>query len=181
MEEKELIKKAKRGDQHALSILLQQHYTMLFHYLLKITMNRSTAEDLVQETMLKCIQKISLYQEKSKFSTWLISIGSHLYIDQIRKKKTEKKYQEAELATRSLKWKAASIGEEWNDVLEAIGNLKEETRIPIVLKHYYGYTYDEIGSMLKIPAGTVKSRVNNGIKAIREEMGADEQRSSLNP
>ncbi|MCK6256000.1 RNA polymerase sigma factor SigY [Fictibacillus sp. KIGAM418] len=174
MEEKDLVKKAKNGDQHSLSLLLQQNYSILFHYVLKITMNRSTAEDLVQETMLKCIQKIGLYEGKSKFSSWLISIASHLYIDQFRRKKTEQKYQEREQESRNLKWKAVFINEEWNEVLDTVSLLNEETRIPLILKHYYGYTYDEIGKMLNIPAGTVKSRVHTGLRFIRKELGESE-------
>ncbi|MCQ6266909.1 RNA polymerase sigma factor SigY [Fictibacillus sp. WQ 8-8] len=179
MEEKDLVKKAKKGDQHSLSLLLQQNYSILFHYVLKITMNRSTAEDLVQETMLKCIQKIGLYEGKSKFSSWLISIASHLYIDQFRRKKTEQKYQEHEQASRNLKWKAAFINEEWNEVLDAVSLLNEETRTPLILKHYYGYTYDEIGNMLNIPAGTVKSRVHTGLRFIRKELAESEGESRL--
>ncbi|MDN4524351.1 RNA polymerase sigma factor SigY [Fictibacillus fluitans] len=171
-----MIQQAKKGDQHALSLLLQQNYSILFHYLLKITMNRPLTEDLVQETMLKCIQKIGMYQEKAKFSSWLISIASHLYMDQIRKQKTEKKYNEQFKQARNLKWKAKTSNEEWSELLDALSLLNEEIRIPLVLKHYYGYTYDEIGTLLKIPTGTVKSRTHNGLKFIREELGDHERK-----
>ncbi|MDM5336969.1 RNA polymerase sigma factor SigY [Fictibacillus enclensis] len=171
-----MIKQAKKGNQNALSLLLQQNYSILFHYLLKITLNRSVTEDLVQETMLKCIQKIELYEEKAKFSSWLISIASNLYMDQIRKQKTEKKYNEQIKQARSLKWKAAASNEEWPELLDALCILNEENRIPLILKHYYGYTYDEIGRMLKIPAGTAKSRVHNGVKFIREELEDHERK-----
>ncbi|WP_244520522.1 RNA polymerase sigma factor SigY [Fictibacillus solisalsi] len=171
-----MIKQAKKGDHHALSLLLQQNYSILFHYLLKITTNRSVTEDLVQETMLKCIQKIGMYEEKAKFSSWLISIASHLYMDQIRKQRTEKKYNEKFKQARGLKWKAMTSNEEWSELLDALCVLNEETRIPLILKHYYGYTYDEIGRMLKIPAGTAKSRVHNGLKFIREELDDHERK-----
>ncbi|MGG1575643.1 RNA polymerase sigma factor SigY [Fictibacillus sp. NRS-1165] len=179
MDEQDVVKKAKKGDQHSLSLLLQQNYSFLFHYLLKITMNRSTAEDLVQETMLKCIQKIGLYKGKSKFSSWLISIASNLYIDQIRRKKTEQKFQEHEHDSRSLKWKAAFIDEEWNEALDALSLLREDTRVPLILKHYYGYTYEEIGSLLNIPAGTVKSRIHTGLTFIRKELSESEEETRV--
>lgn len=176
MEEKDLIKDAKRGNQMALAKLFQQNYSFLLKYLIKVTMNKAVAEDLVQETMAKCIEKIHLYQEKSKFSSWLISIATNLYVDQLRKHKREKNWQQQEQGIRNLKWQFESHNEEWNDALTALGKLDDDVRIPIVLKHYYGYSYDEIGSMMKVSPGTIKSRIHNGILSVRKELKVNEQK-----
>lgn len=169
-DEAALIADAKRGDRTALSLLLQRHYTFLVKYLIKATMQPTLAEDLAQETMLKAMEKIKLYNGQSRFSSWLITIGTRLYIDSLRKKKREIRWQEQEQSLRKLKWQAAYGGAEWSDVLDALGGLSEELRLPIVLKHYYGYAYEEIAGMLDIPEGTVKSRVHNGIKSLRKEL-----------
>lgn len=175
MEEKDLIKDAKKGNQRALATLFQQNYSFLVKYLIKVTMNKATAEDLAQETMAKCIEKINLYDGKSKFSSWLISIATNLYIDQLRKNKREKNWQQQEQGIRNLKWQLESRSEEWNDALSALGKLNDDVRIPIVLKHYYGYSYDEIGSMMKVSPGTIKSRIHNGILTVRKELKLNEQ------
>lgn len=175
MEDKALIKNAKRGDKSSFAMLFQRNYPFLVKYLLKITMNPDTAEELAQETMAKCIEKIHLYESKSKFSSWLISIATNLYIDKQRKKKREKKWLQEEEIFRKLKWQIESRNEEWNDVLAALGNLKEDVRIPIILKHYYGYSYDEIGEMMKVSSGTIKSRVHNGLIAVRKELRPHEE------
>ena len=78
MDEKDLIRKAKKGDTLALSKLLQQNYSFLLKYLMKATLHPQIAEDLTQETMMKCIEKIQLYNGESKFSSWLITIGTNL-------------------------------------------------------------------------------------------------------
>jgi len=174
MDEKELILKAKKGDSLALSTLLQQNYSFLIKFLMKITLHPQIAEDLTQETMLKCIEKIHLYNGQSKFSSWLITIASNLYIDQQRKKKRENKWKEQEQALRKMKWEAAKMNDEWSDVIDALAQINEEIRMPIVLKHYYGYSYEEIGQMMGIAAGTVKSRVSNGLKNLRKEMAKHE-------
>lgn len=179
MGESQLIKDAKKGEQLALAKLLQQNYSFLQKYLIKVTMNKPLAEDLAQETMTKCIEKIHLYNEKSKFSTWLISIATNLYIDQLRKKKKEKILQEQEQGIRHLKWQMENRNEDWNDVLTVLGRLKTDVRIPIILKHYYGYSYDEIGKMMKISPGTVKSRVHNGILTVRKELIGNEPETEL--
>lgn len=89
MEEKDLIISAKRGDQLAFAMLFKNNYPFLVKYLIKITMNPDAAEELAQETMAKCVEKIGLFNGKSKFSSWLITIATNLYIDQKRKSKRE--------------------------------------------------------------------------------------------
>ena len=74
MDDKDLIQQAKNGDTLALSKLLEQNYSFLVKYLMKITLHPQIAEDLTQETMMKSIEKIQLYNGKSKFSSWLITI-----------------------------------------------------------------------------------------------------------
>ncbi|GLO64365.1 MULTISPECIES: RNA polymerase sigma factor SigY [Oceanobacillus] len=175
MDEKDLIRKAKKGDTLALSKLLQQNYSFLLKYLMKVTLHPQIAEDLTQETMMKCIEKIQLYNGESKFSSWLITIATNLFIDQQRRKKREKKWLEEEQALRKMKWNAANMNEEWTNVLDVLAQINEEMRMPIVLKHYYGYSYEEIGRMMDIVEGTVKSRVSNGLKRIRKELAELEE------
>jgi RNA polymerase sigma-70 factor (ECF subfamily) len=165
-----LITKAKKGDHHAFAMLFRENYPFLVKYLMKITMNPDTAEELAQETMAKCVQKIHLYNGQSKFSTWLVAIATNTYMDQCRKKKRENNWLGQEEVTRKLKWQFESRNEEWNDCLDALGKLSDDVRVPIILKHYYGYSYEEIGDWMKISPGTVKSRVHNGIKSVRREL-----------
>ncbi|MCH1627066.1 RNA polymerase sigma factor SigY [Fredinandcohnia quinoae] len=178
MDDKDLIKSAKRGDSLAFAMLFKEHYPFLVKYLIKITMNPDIAEDLAQETMMKSIEKIKLYNGKSKFSSWLITIATNLYIDNLRRKKREQNYQLQEQALRKMKWQFESRTEEWNDVMVALGMLSNEIRIPIVLKHYYGYSYEEIADMLQIALGTVKSRIHNGIQSVRKELKSDEEKQA---
>ncbi|HJV16358.1 MAG TPA: RNA polymerase sigma factor SigY [Bacillales bacterium] len=174
----EWIMKAQKGDHSAFALLFKENYPFVVKYLLKITMNPDTAEELAQETMAKCVQKIQLYNGKSKFSTWLISIATNIYIDQCRKKKREKIWQYHEEIARKLKWHFESRNEDWNDALAALAKLSEEVRIAIILKHYYGYSYEEIAEWMKISTGTVKSRVHNGLIAVRKELKLNEEAES---
>lgn len=175
MEERELISSAKKGDHRAFAILFRDHYPVLVKYLMKITMNPDSAEEFAQATMAKCVEKIHLFNGKSKFSSWLISIATNLYIDQHRKKKREREWNEEEAAVRKLQWYMESRNEEWTDALAALAKLTEEMRIPLILKHYYGYSYDEIGEILNIAVGTAKSRVHHGLLAVRRELKLDDR------
>ena len=175
MDEKELINSAKKGDHRSFAMLFRNHYPLLVKYLMKITMNPDVAEEIAQATMAKCVEKIHLFNGKSKFSSWLISIATNMYIDHHRKKKREREWHEGEAASRKLQWQMESKNEEWTDALAALSRLTDEMRIPLILKHYYGYSYDEIGEILNIAAGTAKSRVHHGLLAVRRELKVDEK------
>lgn len=175
MDDRVWIERAQKGDSDALAQLLRQHYAFLLKYMTKITFQPALAEDLTQETMMRCIEKIRLYNFTSKFSSWLITIGTNLYFDHTRRKKREKEWRDQEQALRQIKWSAGQKSEEWSDVLDSLGRLPDNVRIPIVLKHYYGYSYEEIADMLEIAEGTVKSRIHNGIKSLRKELDPHER------
>lgn len=175
MEEQALIIQAQHGDTTALAQLLQFHYPFVMKYLIKVTLDPHLAEDLAQETMLKCINKIKLYNGSSKFSSWLITLATHLYIDGLRKRKRERIWHEQELKLRQIKYQSAHHSDDWPVVLDALGSISPEVRTPIVLKYYYGYTLEEIAQMMDIPLGTVKSRIHNGVKLIRKQVTDDDE------
>lgn len=173
--ERELIAAAKQGDDSAFSTLYGHYYPFLYKYLLKLTLQEELSKDLAQDTMLKCYDHLHAFRGESKFSSWMISIASRLYIDSLRRKKRENKWLKQMKATlsRQLDWGARSKGIEWSAHFTDFNNLDVEVRMPILLRHYYGYTYDEIGKMLGVKAGTIKSRVHNGLKLIRKEWNED--------
>lgn len=171
----EKISRAQQGDAAALAMLLREHYPFLYKYLVKATMDPLLAEELAQDTMVRCMEKIGTYNGSSKFSSWLITIASRLYIDRKRRWRREMKWkQEQAQGTRRIRWGFESRNMEWSDVLDAMSRLSSAHRMAVLLKHYYGYGYDEIGEMLEIPAGTVKSRVAAGLGQLRKELNGDE-------
>ncbi|KZS45395.1 RNA polymerase sigma factor SigY [Paenibacillus glucanolyticus] len=176
-DEEDLIRQAQRGDAAAMAQLFKQHYSFLYKYLLKVTMDPMIAEDTAQDTIVRCMENMARYNGTSSFSSWMITIATRLFIDQARRKKREKKWleQEGVQAARRMRWQMERRGEEWTDMLDGLSRLSEDHRIAILLKHYYGYSYDQIGSMLGIPEGTAKSRTAYGIKQLRKEMGDDGQ------
>lgn len=173
-QEREWIRQAKQGDATALASLIQHHYSYVYKYLVKVTMEPKMAEDLTQDTMLKCIENIQRYDGTSAFSSWLMTIGTRLFIDVTRRRKRERQWLVQDGAANRLKWHFEANQEEWSDLLELLSRLSPEHRIAILLKHYYGYSYDEIGEMLNIPAGTVKSRVAYGLRELRKELNPHE-------
>jgi RNA polymerase sigma-70 factor (ECF subfamily) len=177
MDELQLIRAAKGGSEEALADLLQRHYLFVFKYLLKITLQQSTAEDLTQETMVRAIEQFHRYDtSKSKFSSWLMTIATRLYLDNRRRRRRENELLLREEQSRRLRWQVETSDHEWTAMLDAFSKLPHDIRMAVVLKHFYGYSYKEIARVSSVPEGTVKSRVHNGLNALRKEWMADEQR-----
>lgn len=176
MSETELIRRARKKDKQAFAELFRIHYAFLFHYLLKLTLSKEVAEDVAQDAMLKAYLHMNSYTGASSFSTWLITIAGRSYLDRLRKEKREKAWllQEQVNKSRQLAWQLQGKNEQWSDLLEKFSRLKPDLRMAVVLKHYYGYSYDEIAEMTGVRSGTIKSRVHAGIIELRKGDDQDE-------
>lgn len=176
MSEAELIRRARKKDKQAFAELFRIHYAFLFRYLLKLTLSREAAEDAAQDAMLKAYLHMNSYNGASSFSTWLITIAGRTYLDRLRKEKREKEWllQEKANRNRQLAWQLQEENEQWSDLLDNFSHLRPEIRMAVVLKHYYGYSYDEIAEMTSVRSGTIKSRVHAGITELRKENDQDE-------
>jgi RNA polymerase sigma-70 factor, ECF subfamily len=162
----ELIEKSKKGDKHALNLLLSANYPILKGYILKMTADTYIAEDIIQETMLKAILKIGGFKPEAKFSTWLIKISINIYRDYLRKHKITETIDNLTSSTASEIEDAAINHLEYKEVKKILMSMSYEKRAVFILKHYYGYKYEEIASILNCPVGTVRSRLHNCIQYI---------------
>ena len=160
MEEKELLDKARQGNKHCLNLLLQNNYQMLYGFLIKLTGDKDLAEDLVQDTLLKASLNITKFRGESKFSSYLIKIGINTHKNYLRKNKIRTEHDDLEDdLINHIRFKEA---------LNHLNNMSYEKRISFILKHYYGYSIEEISEILKVSEGTTKSRIHNTIKKLRE-------------
>lgn len=166
MNEIELIEKSKQGDKSALNLLLSANYPILKGYIYKMTGDPHITEDMIQETMLKAILNISKFNPDSKFSTWLIKISINTYRDYLRKNKITETIENLSNST-VLPIEESVINQfEYKEVIGILMSMSYEKRAVFILKHYYGYKYEEIASILNCPIGTVRSRLHNCIQYI---------------
>lgn len=162
-----LVRQARQGDREALARLLQDNYRIILGYFIKVTLDRSWAEELTQETMLRAIQQLGGYNGSASFSTWLIAIGINLYRDELRRRRKIFSGVEDPNPPPS----AAGADPELDlDLRAALGELSVKLRVPLVLKFFYDYSYETIAQLLKLPVGTVRSRLHNGIREMRRIM-----------
>lgn len=169
--EQDLVVSAQNGSSYALAQLLQDNYSIVLKYLIKLTLNEHDAKDLTQDTIIKAIKSINSFDSsKASFSTWLITIAKNLWLDSIRKKNVREKFFKKSQDSFELSTNQVDSFIESEEILRALKTLSDKLRIPIIMKYNLGYSYDEIAKYLRIPIGTVKSRISNGVKALRKEI-----------
>lgn len=170
MDELDLIEKAKQGNKSTLNTLLTDNYTILKGYIVKMTGNPELSQDILQETLLKAVINIKKFIPKAKFSTWLIKIATNVYIDSLRKNKNIELIDEVQSSSSQGPEELAIQKLEYKEIMRILQSLTSEKRAVFILKHYYGYKYEEIAEILNCPVGTIRSRLHNTIKHIISEL-----------
>lgn len=167
MDEKRLVHLA-RKDKRVLEKLLQANYKLVYGYLLKLTCDVELSKDLTQDTMVKAIVYLDSFKGESKFSTWLITIASNIFKNHMKKKKHVTVLLEKDLKDMFDLEDQVINHQRFIKVMTHLKTMKEKQAMPFILKHYYGYSYEEIAEILACPIGTIRSRIHNTIKKLQE-------------
>jgi RNA polymerase sigma-70 factor (ECF subfamily) len=158
----------------------------LYSAALRMSRNRSDAEDLVQETYLKAYRSFGGFEQGTNLRAWLYRILTNTFINTYRSKKrrpAETELDEGEdlhlfrrLGGLEAVLAARSAEDELMDwftdaeVKNALEALPESFRIPVLLADVEGFSYKEIAEMLDIPIGTVMSRLHRGRKSLQKQL-----------
>jgi RNA polymerase sigma-70 factor (ECF subfamily) len=170
--------------QEAFTTDAMQYAPQLFSTALRMTRNRSDAEDLVQETYIKGWRSFHTFQEGTNLRAWLFRIMTNTYINKYnaqKRKGTEVELDDIEelflykrLGSIDQSQLSSSAEDQMlelftdDEVKNAIESLPEDFRIPVLLSDVDGFSYKEISEMLEIPMGTVMSRLHRGRKAMQK-------------
>lgn len=154
MEETELIERLKRGDEEAMRELMKIYKNRIFNFIIRIVKDREKALDITQEVFIRAYFKINSFKKGSKLSTWLFTIASNLCKSELRRKKISDI-----LHFFNPKLLVYEHPGNSNGIEHFLNLLKPDYRIPFVLKEVEGFSTEEIANILKIPEGTVKSRI----------------------
>lgn len=161
-----------------------QYAPQLFSTALRMTRNRSDAEDLVQETYIKGWRSFHTFQEGTNLRAWLFRIMTNTYINKYnaqKRKGTEVELDDIEelflykrLGSIDQSQLSSSAEDQMlelftdDEVKNALEELPEDFRVPVLLSDVDGFSYKEISEMLEIPIGTVMSRLHRGRKAMQK-------------
>lgn len=184
MQEEALIRRAQRQDADAFEQLLLAHQKSVYNLCFRMLGNEQDALDLSQETFLRVWKSIGQYQFDAAFSTWLYRITTNLCIDFLRRKKrrqeqplvlTDDEGEQQELSVpdpQPLPEEQLLQKDRRQAVAQAMQTLPPDYRAILELRVVRQLSYEQIGDILSLPAGTVKSRLSRARMALKNLLKA---------
>ena len=183
-EDADYVIRCRRGDPDAFAVLVRRHQKRMLNIAYRMIGDYSEACDVVQEAFLSAWRGVGNFRDEARFSTWLCSIvlnhaRSHLKFRSVRSGRGGVSFDDPatleeggqdppsreESAVERLERRELEAR-----VQKEIGSLDGEQREVLVLRDIQGYSYEEIGAMLRLPQGTVRSRLFRARNALKESL-----------
>jgi len=176
MSDAELVELILKGDQEVFSMLVERYKDAVQNLAYRMLSNATEAEDITQETFVRAYTQLATYKSVHKFSTWLLSIASHLAIDQLRRRRFLALPLED---VPFLEWivdmgispeQSALQGEQQDEIQSYLQRLPGKYRAVIILRYWYDFSYDEIATALKLTPPLVKARLHRARELLARYM-----------
>lgn len=172
----DLVRKSQSGDAVAFRQLVERHGPGIFGFFVRTVRVEALAEELFQETFLRCYRNLGNFRadlQGSDFRVWLYRLAVNLLRDQLRRDEVRRLLEPVMKATPPAAAPTspesdAALAEARDRIRDAIPRLPDISREVLVLHYYRGLTHAEIGLVLGIPSGTVKSRMRVAVETLRQ-------------
>jgi len=180
-----LIQRCLKGDQLAWEAIVRQYRRKVFNVAYKFVGRHDEAEDLTQDIFLKIFKSLGTFDSRANFQTWLISVSRNLCIDHYRSVRKERETIDRDVDSNELSPVSHEVSpvqalEQRDRVMllkQALAGLPETLRTAVLMRDIQELSYQEIADKLRLPEGTVKSRINRGrtelARQIRKLRGED--------
>ena len=178
------LSKHRDGDEQAFGELVEEYRQPLLRFFARLSWDRGRAEDFVQEVFLKLLRTAASYRPEGHLKTFVYRIATNLWIDHYRAKRPRPRLYSLEQPTLGAAADpelpdAVSPAqrmiddEEKASLRDALETLTEPHRLVFELAVYQEMAYADVGQVLGIPVGTVKSRMHNAVKALKAKLAVD--------
>jgi RNA polymerase sigma-70 factor, ECF subfamily len=166
----QIIERCLRGDQAAWDAIVRLYRRKVFSIAYTFVGTHDGAEDLTQDVFLKLFRSLDTFDRRANFQTWLISVSRNLCIDHYRSVRKERQTINRDIDADDLQPVSRSASpyaalEHHDHVVllrAALERLPPTLRTAVVMRDLQELTYQEIADRLRVPEGTVKSRINRG-------------------
>ncbi len=182
-----VVSRARDGDREAFRSLVETHHPEVYRVAIRVLRcNRQTAEDMCQEVFLRAFRGLPSFGGEVRFGAWLHTIAMNACITEYRKQRTLKRGRptfslDAPVAgtddlhvsppSRELDPGERVHQAEFSRAVRiAVSTLPEEFRDAVLLRDLQGLSYEEIGQLLAVPAGTVRSRIHRGRLILQDKL-----------
>ena len=141
--------------------------------------NPQDADDLVHDTLLRALSKLNTRREQGDVRSWLFAIMHNLLVSQVRREKIRAAFEPAVHGNQTVQG-GQEEGLRWAELMRKLNCLPEEQRLVILLVSVEDLSYAEVARVLRIPVGTVMSRLARGRERLRQmTVGEAETRPCL--
>ncbi len=186
----ELIGWARRGDGEAIGRLVERYSPRLYRYLVRMVADPSLAEDLLQDTWLRVVERLDRYNPALPFVTWLFAVARNAAIDVLRQRARQTRL----LGREATAWEndegeildpVEQAADDAPSVLEVLAERDVEERVSalfttlplhyreaLTLRFHEGLQLEEIAKLMRLPLSTVKTRVQRGLILLRQRVEA---------
>jgi RNA polymerase sigma-70 factor (ECF subfamily) len=174
-----LVRRCVAGEAAAWEEIVRLHNRRVYNLCYRFTSSPDTAEDLTQEVFLKVYRTLASYNvEKGAFTTWLTTLARNLLVDHFRRSRQDRVTDSIDVGMGE-EADSPSIADRLRDsapspddrlasretqkmVQRALARLSPDLREAVILRDIQDMDYKEIAAVLRVPEGTVKSRINRG-------------------
>lgn len=179
-EEQHIVDRARNGDEDAFRALVERHQDRIYRLTMRLLRcGPTTAEDVCQEVFLRAFRGLPRFDGAVRFGIWLHKIATNACISEYRRARTQKRGSRRTLSldapiagqddlhidppSREVDPGARADQHEFVErVRLAVAELPDEFRHAVLLRDMQGLSYEEIGEVLGVPPGTVRSRIHRG-------------------
>ncbi len=174
----DLVERSRAGDTDAFGLLVERHSARIFRTAYRLTGHRESAEDVVQEALLRAYRKLDRFDSRAQFGTWLHRIVVNCAMDLHRKaKRRETKAPmlgeeslEAVASSEPHPERQAQSREIRRAVARVLETMSPKERAAFVLRHFEGRSIAEIGSLLGMRTNACKSAVFRAVRRLRADL-----------
>jgi len=177
----ELVELVLAGEQDAFAVLVERYKDAVQNLAYRMLSNATEAEDVTQEVFVRAYTQLATYKSAHKFSTWLLSIASHLAIDQLRRRRFLALPLED---VPFLEWitdvgtgpeQAALEWEQQDEIQAYLRRLPSKYRAVIVLRYWYDLSYEEIAMALNLTPALIKARLHRARELLARYINENKQ------
>lgn len=177
-----IIRRCLSGDKEVFSELVTRYKKLIYSVIYNMINNKEDVNDIAQEVFIKIYKALDKYDPKYKFSTWSVKIATNHCLDVVRKKKIntmpidEVIGVSSDIDTPESRYIKQEQSEWINNELS---KLPEKYRVPLILYHKNGLSYEEITKILNEPMSIIKNRLFRARKMLKQKLSEERKEDIL--
>ena len=192
LSDEDLMAEAAEGNERAFTELVNRYKTRVVNLVSRLLNDREASDDISQEVFVRVFLHRKNYRRGAKFSTWLFTIAANLAKNEIRRRKRRRNWTSLDEMQETLRDSSLQLMDPRANregdvevrqlqgvVGAAIATLPERYRLALVLRDIEGLAYEDIAQVLRIPGGTVRSRINRARLMLKKKLEPTLRREEL--